>query len=90
MMAVLGIEQFSSRLAAHCSIGQQQRAQIITALCQTFDFLIMDEPVSHLDEENNIKAAKLISEELDRQGAGLITTSVGNPLNITNAIHLNL
>lgn len=90
MMEVLGIVQFSSRLAAHCSIGQQQRAQIITVLCQPFDFLIMDEPVSHLDEDNNTTAAKLISEELDRQGAGLITTSVGNPLNITNAIHLNL
>lgn len=90
MMEVLGIVQFSSRLAAHCSIGQQQRAQIITVLCQPFEFLIMDEPVSHLDEDNNTTAAKLISEELDRQGAGLITTSVGNSLNITNAIHLNL
>lgn len=90
MLEALGVEQYSSRLAAHCSIGQQQRAQIVSVLCQPFDFLIMDEPVSHLDEKNNTNAAKLISEELDKQGAGLITTSVGNPLNISNAIHLNL
>lgn len=90
MMQILDIEQLADRKAGLCSIGQQQRLQIVTILCQPFDFLIMDEPVSHLDEKNNTIAANLIATELESRGAGLITTSVGNPLNINNAIHLNL
>lgn len=89
-MQILDIEQLADRKAGLCSIGQQQRVQIVTILCQPFDFLIMDEPVSHLDEKNNTIAANLIATELENRGAGLITTSVGNPLNINNAIHLNL
>lgn len=64
--------------AAFLSIGQQQRVAIIRALCQPFDFILLDEPVSHLDEMNNRLAAKLIAEEAASQGAGIISTSVGN------------
>lgn len=64
------------------SIGQQQRVAIIRAICQPFDFLLVDEPVSHLDEANNGIASKIITEEARRQGAGIISTSVGNRLDI--------
>ena len=40
----------------------------------------MDEPVSHLDEENNRIVAELVYEEAKKQGAAIISTSVGNPL----------
>lgn len=66
--------------AGKMSIGQQQRLAIVRALCQPFDFILLDEPVSHLDEENNTTAAELIAEEARRQGAGIISTSVGNHL----------
>lgn len=66
--------------AGKMSIGQQQRLAIVRALCQPFDFILLDEPVSHLDEENNTTAAVLIAEEARRQGAGIISTSVGNHL----------
>ena len=36
--------------------------------------------MSHLDEENNRIAARMVMREADRQGAGIITTSVGNRL----------
>ena len=62
------------------SIGQQQRVAIIRSICQPFDFIVLDEPVSHLDEENNRIAARMVMREADRQGAGIITTSVGNRL----------
>ena len=62
------------------SIGQQQRVAIIRSLCQPFDFLLVDEPVSHLDDTNNRIAAEMIAEEAARQGAGIISTSVGNHL----------
>lgn len=90
MMKILDIDKFAHKQAGHCSIGQQQRAQIVMSLCQPFDFLIMDEPVSHLDDNNNDIASELIASELDKQGAGLVTTSVGYPLNIENARHISL
>ena len=72
------------------SIGQQQRVAIIRSICQPFDFILLDEPVSHLDEENNRIAARMISEEAARQGAAIVSTSVGNPLLIDNPIRLHL
>ena len=76
----MGIADKQDSLASKLSIGQQQRVAIIRTLCQPCDFILLDEPVSHLDEENNRIAARLIIDEAQRQGAGVIATSVGNHL----------
>lgn len=68
--------------AGMMSIGQQQRVAIIRALCQPFDFLILDEPVSHLDARNNAAVAAMIAGHAARQHASIIATSVGNHLAI--------
>lgn len=70
--------------AAFLSIGQQQRVAIVRALCQPFDFLILDEPVSHLDARNNAAATTMVQREADRQGAAIVATSVGNHLKLTD------
>lgn len=86
MCSRLGIgDEMTSRRVSTLSIGQQQRVAIVRALCQPFDFLILDEPVSHLDEVNNRAASKLIAEEATVAGASIIATSVGNPLAIENS-----
>lgn len=59
------------------SFGQQQRVAMIRALVQPFDFLLADEPVSHLDETNSQAMADVMTEEARRQGAGVIITSIG-------------
>lgn len=76
----LGIAFRRDYPAGKMSIGQQQRVGIIRALCQPFDFILLDEPVSHLDENNNMIAARIIDEEATRQGAAVVATSVGNAL----------
>lgn len=65
------------------SWGQRQRVAIIRALCQPFDFLILDEPISHLDDENANCVAELVEGERMRQNATVIATSIGKhlPLN---------
>ncbi len=86
----LGITERRDYPAGKLSIGQQQRVALIRSLCQPFDFILLDEPVSHLDETNNRIAASIVEEEANRQGAAIITFSVGNPLLIDNPDKLNL
>ncbi len=68
--------------AGKLSIGQQQRVAVVRALCQPFDFLLLDEPVSHLDVRNNSVVAGVIAAEAAAQGAGIIATSVGYDINL--------
>ncbi len=64
------------------SFGQQQRVAFIRALCQPFDFLFLDEPVSHLDEANGEIMAQILLEEVRKNGAGVVLTSIGRHLNM--------
>lgn len=82
MLAALGLADRISTPASRLSIGQQQRVALVRTICQPFDFILLDEPVSHLDEENNLLAAEMIEEAAAAQDAGIIVTSVGNPLAI--------
>jgi ABC-type lipoprotein export system ATPase subunit len=68
----LGVENKLNQLAKTCSYGEQQRVAIIRALMQPFDFLLLDEPYSHLDETNRKKAMELIYEECEKRGAAMI------------------
>lgn len=78
----LDIADRAASPAGRMSVGQQQRVAIVRALCQPFDFLLLDEPVSHLDSHNNSVVAELVEREASACGAGVIVTSVGNHLNI--------
>ncbi len=86
----LGIASRRDYPAGRMSIGQQQRVAIIRSICQPFDFILLDEPVSHLDEDNNRIAAAIIGREAERQGAAIVSTSVGNPLLLDNYRKLRL
>lgn len=86
----LGIDQRKDFPVGKMSIGQQQRVGIIRALCQPFDFIFLDEPVSHLDEQNNRIVASIVEEEAQAQKAAVISTSVGNHLLLSEAKTLHL
>ncbi len=68
----LGIAGKLSQAAGICSYGEQQRIAIIRALQQPFEYLILDEPFSHLDDANSRKAMTLIEEEVEKRNAGII------------------
>lgn len=90
MLKILGIEDKKDTLVSKLSIGQQQRVAIIRTLCQPFDFIFLDEPVSHLDKKNNLIVARLIEKEASANNAGIITTSVGNHLLLENPEFIEL
>ena len=78
----LGIADKLNSPVGKLSIGQQQRVAIIRTLCQPCSFFLLDEPVSHLDAANNSIVARMVTEEAERLGAGIIATSGGNNLDI--------
>lgn len=86
----LGIADKMHEPVGRMSIGQQQRVAMMRALAQPFDFLLADEPVSHLDDDNSLLLSHILKEEADRQQASIIVTSIGRhmPLNYTKTYHL--
>lgn len=56
------------------SFGQQQRLSIIRALSQPFEWLLLDEPFSHIDPETSLLAAEIISRTCKKHNAGCIIT----------------
>ncbi len=68
----LGIASKLDSKSRICSYGEQQRVAIIRAMMQPFDFLLLDEPFSHLDNKNSEKANALMVEEARARNASII------------------
>jgi len=68
----LGLKDKKNSLGRTLSYGEQQRVAIVRALMQPFEWLLMDEPFSHLDHANIQKAIALISEVVKQHNAGMI------------------
>ena len=78
----LGIADRMHAKIGRMSFGQQQRVALIRALCQPFDFIFVDEPISHLDDTNSQIVGELLTTEAKRQGAGVIVTSIGKHIEL--------
>ena len=86
----LGIADKLHEKVGRMSFGQQQRVALMRALAQPFDFLLADEPTSHLDDHNAQVMATLIQQENECLGASMIVTSIGKrlPLDYDNTLRL--
>ena len=82
LFETLGISEKVNEKAGKLSFGQQQRVAFIRALCQPFDFIFLDEPISHLDDDNGTLMGRMLTEEAERQGAGIIVTSIGKHIEL--------
>lgn len=72
----LGITPRLQALAGACSQGEKQRVAFVRALVQPFDWMLLDEPFSHLDEACITAMRDLLLEACDRNQAGMIVTSL--------------
>ena len=90
MATRLGVIQLFGKKAGIMSYGERQRMAIVRALVQPFDFILLDEPFSHLDQTNTAKAAELINEEVAKRKAGLIIACLDedHDLNYTRKVKL--
>lgn len=78
----LGIADKLNAKVGRMSFGQQQRVAMMRALVQPFDFILADEPISHLDDTNSAIMADIMMTEAKRQGAGVIVTSIGKHMEL--------
>jgi ABC-type lipoprotein export system ATPase subunit len=90
MAASLGVTHILNQPARICSYGEQQRIAIIRSLMQPFEWLLMDEPFSHLDQANSAKAAQLIATECQERNAGFILTDLDDDTNFNYTKYLTL
>ena len=79
---MLGIADKVDAKIGRMSFGQQQRVAMIRSLCQPFDFLLADEPISHLDDNNSRIMGDIMMAEAKAQGAGVIVTSIGKHMDL--------
>ncbi len=79
---MLGISDKIDSKMGIMSFGQQQRVALIRSLCQPFDFIFVDEPISHLDDSNSAIMGDILTTEAKRQGAGIIATSIGKHMEL--------
>lgn len=73
----LGVDHRMDAQCGKLSLGQQQRVAVIRAMAQPFSYLLLDEPFSHLDENNSRKVVELVMERCKKNNAGLLMTSLG-------------
>lgn len=78
MLEKLEIENKWQQKCGLLSMGQQQRVAIVRSLLQPFEWLMMDEPFSHLDEGNTQRCLNLITKRCEELNAGFVLTSLGS------------
>lgn len=77
MLNTLGLADKLHQSCGTLSQGQQQRVAIVRALIPKFQFLLMDEPFSHLDDENTNIALELILNRCGELNSGCLMTTLG-------------
>lgn len=79
-LSMLGLEQRLDTPCGKLSLGQQQRVAFVRLLAQPADFVILDEPVSHLDAGNARIMGTMLRQRQLADGMGVIVTSIGQRL----------
>lgn len=82
-LSFLGLKDKWNQKCGFLSMGQQQRVAIIRALIQPFQWLVMDEPFSHLDNNNAELCKQLIQNRCDELKAGFILTTLDAKNNLS-------
>ena len=77
-LAMMGLSEKWEQKCGILSMGQQQRVAILRALNQPYEYLLMDEPFSHLDKNNAQICLNMIHERTEEQGAGFVLTTLGD------------
>jgi ABC-type lipoprotein export system ATPase subunit len=72
----VGISHLLAAPAHICSQGEKQRVAFVRALVQPFDWILLDEPFSHVDQANVAAMLNLLQETCTQNKAGILLTSL--------------
>ena len=72
----LGVYSLLGKKTSILSFGQRQRIALIRALSKPYQWLLLDEPFSHLDKANQAIVWELVLDDIQSKHAGLIITSL--------------
>ena len=86
----LSIESKMDVLVGNLSFGQMQRDAILRALNRPFQWIVLDEPFSHLDAENSKIALDLITIIASNRNAGIIITALDSRFSIEGYTTVNI
>ena len=78
LIELVSLSHKRDSLVSTLSFGQRQRVAVIRALCQPFEYILLDEPFSHLDTDNTKIIIKMLLKEVNKQNACVIMTSLGS------------
>ena len=84
MLDQFGLLSKRNQLAEKLSLGQQQRVALIRCLLQPFEFLLLDEPFSNIDDTNIQIAKRLIEQECKANNGGFILATLGHDYQFEN------
>ncbi len=90
MLSPLGMVDFQQRKVGTLSWGERQRIALVRTLSQPFEYLLLDEPFSHLDKANTAAACELIEKACAHRQAGCVMTTLGNDYPLTMDHRLSL
>ena len=62
----------------------------IRALGQPLDCVVLDEPVSHLDQKNADLMSTILMEEFEKESFGIIVTTIGRDIELPYDYIMNL
>jgi ABC-type lipoprotein export system ATPase subunit len=72
----IGIKKQWNQITGTLSMGQKQRVAILRALCQPFEYLLLDEPFAHLDKSTARSCFELIQDKASLQNAGIVLSGL--------------
>ena len=75
-LKALGVDEYANALPSSLSGGMARRVAIARALSNEFDFIVLDEPFTGLDEENIKTAAEHILKTVENKTIILVTHSL--------------
>jgi iron complex transport system ATP-binding protein len=71
-LELVGLKDFENRYFSELSGGEKQKVMLARIFCQQTDFLLLDEPTSHLDIRSQVEVMNIVKRMVDEGKAAII------------------
>ena len=71
-LELVGLQGFENRYFSELSGGEKQKVMLARIFCQQTDFLLLDEPTSHLDIRSQVEVMNIVRRMVDGGKAAIV------------------